>query len=671
MSEWNKGITLPPYKDIKDLHFEGAINTAMSIQNLKINEICNQTTSATFSNTVIPLLNSGNKLREILSIFYLLCATDSNDVREKIRIKVAPKTASHYSKIYQNKKMFQRISTIWKIRQDLGLSTEEVRVLFLLRRLFLRSGVDLKIDQKNRFHNIIKELASLGTQFSQNILKDEKKWFLQLNEEDVFDLPKFLISDLEGKAIELGLKGYCMNLTESLIIPFLKFSSNRRLRKIVLRAWKSRGLSGKETNNSTIMVKTIKLRLEMAKLLGFETYADYRLETEMAKNSKAVKDLLMNIWTATQKKISYEAQELTKLLNEEGFKGQLEPWDWRYYAEIKRSQKFKFSEEDLKGFFQLDNLMNAMFHTVARLFGLEAKPKLLHSYHPDCKIFSIERNGTHLGLFIGDYFARNGKRSGAWCSTLRNQSMINGLRVSPIVVNVCNFTKPRQGFPCLLSYDEAKTLFHEFGHALHQLLSNVEFEMISGTSVSRDFVELPSQWFEHWLDSEEILSNYAINVDNESPIPKELINNLVSSKSFNSGFDTAEYLSSALVDIEMHSDNLCVDPLKKQKEVLKKIGLHHAILPRHNVEHFAHIFSGDGYASAYYSYIWSEMMDEDAFLAFEESGNIFNPIVAERFEKNILARGGSEEPERLYKAFRGKLPSIKALIKSRNLEAFT
>ena len=671
MSEWNKGITLPPYKDIKDLHFEGAINTAMSIQNLKINEICDQTTSATFSNTVIPLLNSGNKLREILSIFYSLCATDSNDVREKIRIKVAPKTASHYSKIYQNKKMFQRISTIWKIRQDLGLSTEEVRVLYLLRRLFLRSGVDLKTDQKNRFHNIIKELASLGTQFSQNILKDEKKWFLQLNEEDVFDLPKFLISDLEGKAIELGLKGYCMNLTESLIMPFLKFSSNRRLRKIVLRAWKSRGLSGKETNNSTIMVKTIKLRLEMAKLLGFETYADYRLETEMAKNSKAVKDLLMNIWTATQKKISYEAQELTKLLHEEGFKGQLEPWDWRYYAEIKRSQKFKFSEEDLKGFFQLDNLMNAMFHTVARLFGLEAKPKLLHSYHPDCKIFSIERNGTHLGLFIGDYFARNGKRSGAWCSTLRNQSMINGLRVSPIVVNVCNFTKPRQGFPCLLSYDEAKTLFHEFGHALHQLLSNVEFEMISGTSVSRDFVELPSQWFEHWLDSEEILSKYAVNADNGSPIPKELINNLVSSKSFNSGFDTAEYLSSALVDIEMHSDNLCDDPLKKQKEVLEKIGSHHAILPRHNVEHFAHIFSGDGYASAYYSYIWSEMMDEDAFLAFEESGNIFNPIVAERFEKNILARGGSEEPERLYKAFRGKLPSIKALIKSRNLEAFT
>ena len=379
----------------------------------------------------------------------------------------------------------------------------------------------------------------------------------------------------------------------------------------------------------------------------------------------------MNIWTATQKKISYEAQELTKLLNEEGFKGQLEPWDWRYYAEIKRSQKFKFSEEDLKGFFQLDNLMNAMFHTVARLFGLEAKPKLLHSYHPDCKIFSIERNGTHLGLFIGDYFARNGKRSGAWCSTLRNQSMINGLRVSPIVVNVCNFTKPRQGFPCLLSYDEAKTLFHEFGHALHQLLSNVEFEMISGTSVSRDFVELPSQWFEHWLDSEEILSNYAVNANNGSPIPKELINNLVSSKSFNSGFDTAEYLSSALVDIEMHSDNLCDDPLKKQKEVLEKIGLHHAILPRHNVEHFAHIFSGDGYASAYYSYIWSEMMDEDAFLAFEESGNIFNPIVAERFERNILARGGSEEPERLYKAFRGKLPSIKALIKSRNLGAFT
>ena len=670
LNEWDKELALPPYKDIKDIHFEDAINISMSIQNSKIKKICDQSTSATFSNTIIPLLNSGKKLIEILSIFYSLCATDSNDAREKIRIKVAPKTASHYSHIYQNKKLFLRISTLWKIRQDLELSNEEVRVLFLLRRAFLRSGVDLRTDQKKRFQEIIKELAILGTQFSQNVLKDEKNWFLQLNKEDIFDLPDFLILDLERKAIELGLKGYCINLTESLIMPFLKFSSNRNLRRVVLGAWKGRGLSSKETNNSAIMIKTIELRSEMAKLLGFKTYADYRLETEMAKDPKAVKDLLMNIWNATQKKISYEAEELTRLLNEEGYEGQLEPWDWRHYAEKKRSLKFKFGEEDIKGFFQLDNLINAMFYTVARLFDLECKPKILHSYHPDCKIFSIERKGENLGLFIGDYFARNGKRSGAWCSTLRKQSIMNDVRVSPVVVNVCNFTKPRKGFPCLLSYDEAKTLFHEFGHALHQLLSDVEFEMISGTSVSRDFVELPSQWFEHWLDSEEILSNYAVSISNGTPIPKELMTNLMASKSFNSGFETAEYLSSALVDIEIHSDYLCDDPLRKQKEVLEKIGLHHAILPRHNVEHFAHIFSGDGYASAYYSYIWSEMMDEDAFSAFEETGNIFNPIVAEKFEKNILARGGSDEPERLYRAFRGKLPSIKAIIKSRNLEAF-
>ena len=670
LSEWNQELTLPPYKDIEDIHFEDAINTAMSIQNSKIQKICDQSTSATFSNTIIPLLNSGNKLKEILSIFYSLCSTDSNDTREQIRIKVAPKTASHYSKIYQNKKIFLRISAIWKIRQDLELSNQESRVLFLLRRAFLRSGVDLKVDQKKRFQDIIKELAILGTQFSQNVLQDEKKWFLELNKEDVFDLPDFLVSDLEGKAVELRLKGYCINLTESLIMPFLKFSPNRHLRKIVLEAWKGRGLSSKATNNSTIMVKTIELRSEMTKLLGFETYADYRLETEMAKDSKAVKNILMTIWKATKKKISCEAEDLTKLLNKDGITGKLEPWDWRYYAEKKRSLKFKFSEEDLKGFFQLDNLINAMFYTVARLFDLECKQKILRSYHPDCKVFSIERNGTNLGLFIGDYFARNGKRSGAWCSTLRNQSTINGVRVSPIVINVCNFTKPRRGFPCLLSYDEAKTLFHEFGHALHQLLSNVEFEMISGTSVSRDFVELPSQWFEHWLDSEEILSNYAVSAYNGKPIPKELRTNFMAGKSFNSGFDTAEYLSSALVDIEMHSDNQCNDPLKKQSEVLEKIGLHQAILPRHNVEHFAHIFSGDGYASAYYSYIWSEMMDEDAFSAFEETGNIFNPIVAEKFERNILAKGGSDEPEKLYRAFRGKLPSIKALIKSRNLEAF-
>ena len=671
LREWNKDLILPPFKEINDIHFEDGIDSAIYIQNSKIKKICEERDSPTFTNTILPLLDSGKKLAEILSIFYSLCATDANDMREKIRRKVAPKTAAHYSKIYQNKEIFLRISRIWKARRNLDLSNEEWRVLFLLRRAFLRSGVNLKNQQKKRSQEIVAELAFLGTQFSQNILKDEKNWSLQLTSKDILDLPDFLVSDLKRTALEQGKEGYFLNLTESLVMPVLKFSSNRNLRRRVLENWKGRGLSRKETNNASIMSRTMELRSELAKLLGFETYSDYRLETEMAKDPKAVRDLLMNIWRATSKKVSKEAEDLTKLLHEEGFKGNLKPWDWRYYAEKKRSIKYMFSEEDLKKFFQLDMLISAILHTVNRLFDLECKPIEVGSYHPDCKIFSIRRNGIDLGLFIGDYYAREGKRSGAWCSTLRKQSIINGKRVCPIVINACNFTKPQKGFPCLLSYNEAKTLFHEFGHALHHILSNVEFEMLSGTSVARDFVELPSQWFEHWLDTEEILNTYAVSIQDGSTIPKELMSNLMAAKSFNSGFDTMEYLASALVDIEIHSDNRCNDPLRKQREVLERIGLHQAILPRHNVQHFAHIFSGDGYASCYYSYIWSEIMDEDAFLAFQETGDIFNSLVAKKFEKNVLAKGGSDEPERLYRAFRGKLPLIEALIKSKNLEEFT
>ena len=670
LSDWSKTSKLPPYDTIDDSHFEQAIDKAMNSQNSVIESICGQISSPTFKNTVSPFLNSGNKITEILSIFYNLCATDSNKARDEIKSKMAPKIAAHFSKIYQNSNLFKRIDDIWKSKSNIKLSRQEERVVTLLRRDFVRSGVSLQKEKKLRFQKIQEKLALLGTQFSQNILKDEKSWFLSLSQEDVSDLPNFLILDMKKIALERNEEGYCLSLNESLIVPFLKFSSSRVLRKTVLEAWKARGLMNDNSNNKKIMKQTIQLRTELSNILGFETYSEYRLETEMAKKPEVVKNLLLSIWEATSKKVNCEAQDLTKLLHNEGFNGSLEPWDWRYYAEKKRATKYNFSEEDIKGFFQLDKLLDGIFYAVKRLFKLDCKITSIRGYHPDCKVIEITRDGIDLGLFIGDYFSRAGKRSGAWCSTIRNQKKINGVRVSPIVLNVCNFTKPQSGSPCLLSYDEAKTLFHEFGHALHQLLSDVDFEMIAGTNVPRDFVELPSQWFEHWLDSNDVMGQFAVSVKDGTSIPKELMNKLSAARSFNSGFDTMEYLASALVDIEIHSDVSCKDPFEKQREVLEKIKLHDAIFPRHQVEHFSHIFSGSGYASAYYSYIWSEMMDEDAFLAFEETGDLFDEKLAKSFEDNILAKGGSDEPEKLYKSFRGKLPTIEALIKSRNLERF-
>ena len=387
----------------------------------------------------------------------------------------------------------------------------------------------------------------------------------------------------------------------------------------------------------------------------------------MAKGPENVQNFLQSIWGPARRKVKKDTIELNKLFKSDGYSGKLKPWDWRYYAEKKREKKFKFNEDDVKSYFQLDNLIDAISYSCNRLFNLKLKKVEMSAYHEDCKVFEVLKHNKRIGLFIGDYYAREGKRSGAWCSTFRNQSKVNGKRLNPIVLNVCNFSKPQEGMPCLLTFDEAKTLFHEFGHALHQLLSNVNFEMLSGTSVSRDFVELPSQWFEHWLESEEILKKFTCHYETKNNIPPKLLKNVILSRTFNSGFDTTEFLASAIMDIKLHSEKTNSNPIKLEKTYLDKIGLTKAIYPRHNLAQFQHIFSGGGYASAYYSYMWSEMMDEDAYSAFVETGNIFDKVTAKSFEKNILSKGGLKEPEILYKAFRKKLPDPKILIKSRNL----
>ena len=664
LKELSNNNRIPPFDIIKNSQFKEAVIFSINKQSSTIEKICSARNKPTFRNTIIPFLNSGNKLTEILSIFFSFCSTDLTKERESIRKELLPTISEHYSSIYQNEKLFDRINKIPEFKKNTELGIEQNRVLHLLKRDFIRSGIDLKIEDKTEYRKIIKELSILGVNFSQNIIKDEKDWIYFLKKRDIASLPKFLVNDLKFLAKSNGKKGYAINLKEALILPFLKFSDNRKLRKKVLKSWKSRGL---KSGNSEIIKKTIILRQKLALLLGYKSYSNYRLETEMAKEPETVRNFLLDIWGPTKKKVKNEISELNRLLQIDGYSGKIKPWDWRYYAEKKREEEFNFNEDDVKSYFQLDKLIEAISYSCNRLFNLKLNKVDMKAYHKDCKVFEVLKHNQRIGLFIGDYYAREGKRSGAWCSTFKSQSKVNGKRLNPIVLNVCNFSKPQKGMPCLLTFDEAKTLFHEFGHALHQLLSDVNFEMLSGTSVSRDFVELPSQWFEHWLESKEILKKFTSHYKTKKNITSKLLKNVISSRTFNSGFDTTEYLASAIMDIKLHSEKPISNPIKLEKKYLNKIGLTKAIYPRHNLAQFQHIFSGGGYASAYYSYMWSEMMDEDAYSAFKETGDIFDKETAKSFEKNILSKGGTKEPEILYKAFRKKLPDPQILIKSRNL----
>jgi len=438
------------------------------------------------------------------------------------------------------------------------------------------------------------------------------------------------------------------------------------LRKTAYEAWSARGANGGDTDNRALAAETLALRQERAQLLGYETFADYKLETEMAGKPQAVRDLLMQVWTPAKAAAESDAAVLEAMLEAEGHAAPLEPWDWHYYSARRRESEHDLDEAALKPYFQLDKMIEASFACATRLFGLEFAPTTGPLYHPDVRLWEVTRNGKHVALFVGDYFARGSKRSGAWCSAMRSQSRTNG-EVQPIVVNVCNFAKPAADQPALLSYDDARTLFHEFGHALHQMLSDVTFESISGTSVARDFVELPSQLYEHWLEVPEVLSEYALHAETGAPMPQDMLNKVLAAATYDTGFQTVEYVSSALVDLEFHDGAAPADPMQKQAEILENLGMPRAIRMRHATPHFAHVFSGDGYSSGYYSYMWSEVMDADAFAAFEDAGDPFDPALAAKLEEFILSKGGSRDAAELYIAFRGRLPGVDALLKGRGL----
>lgn len=667
LSQWNTPFEIPPFDLIKDAHFAPAFDEAFKQSRAAIDIVANADDAPSFANTIESLERADALMDRVAGVFMNLVGSNSNDALEALQRDLAPKWAAFNSETMMNAKLFARIDTLFADRDNLGLTSEQLRVLELYHEMFTRSGAKLVGDARDRLAAISQRLAELGTAFTQNLLADERTWFMELSLDDMAGCPDFLISSAHEAALERDMAGYCITLSRSLIVPFLQFSPRRDLRELAFKAWAERGENGGDTDNRAIVTETLKLRQERANLLGYDTFSDFKLATEMAKTPDAVRDLLMAVWEPAKAAANKDAEKLTKLMHADNIQADLAPWDWRYYAEKLRKAEHDLDEAELKPYFQLDQMIEAAFDCANKLFGLSFTPIDTPLYHPDARAWEVKKGDRHMAVFIGDYFARSSKRSGAWCSRFRAQSALDN-DVRPITVNVCNFAKAPAGQPCLLTFDDARTLFHEFGHALHSMLSDVTYGFISGTSVARDFVELPSQLYEHWLSVPEVLEQYARHADTGEVIPAELLKRLLAAENFDQGFATVEYTASALVDLAFHTEPTPKDPMQKQAEVLDTLGMPKAITMRHATPHFAHVFSGDGYSSAYYSYMWSEVMDADAFDAFRETGDAFNPELAKSLHDNIYSTGGSKDPKDLYIAFRGGLPDVTALLKGRGLD---
>jgi peptidyl-dipeptidase Dcp len=605
------------------------------------------------------------------SVFHLLAGAHSNEALLEIERELAPQVASHWNKIRTDAALFRRIDAL--VRQDdaLGLSAEQKRVLERYHTAGRRAGAALDGAAKKRLAEIVERLAELGTAFSQNVLADEQAYTLSLHgEAELAGLPEFMRDAMKSEAQERGLDGHVITLSRSYVEPFLQFAQRRDLREKVFRAFVSRGDNSGATDNKAIIAEMVRLRAERARLLGFPDFAHYRLDDAMAKTPTAVRSLLDTVWARARARAETDRDALQALVQEEGGNFALAAWDWRYYAEKLRKQRCHVDEATIKPYLDLDRMIEAAFYTAQRLFGLRFTERTdVSVWHPDVRVWEMRgSDGSEIGLFFGDYFARPSKRSGAWMTSLRDQEKLAG-DIRPLIVNVCNFAKAADGEPTLLSFDDARTLFHEFGHALHGSLSAVTYPEISGTNVATDFVELPSQLYEHWLEQPDVLRRFARHYQTGAPMPEELLQRLIAARNFNQGFATVEYVASAIVDLDFHSLSSpgAIDPTAFEADALARIGMPEQIVMRHRPPHFGHVFSGGGYAAAYYSYMWSEVLDADAFEAFEETGDIFDPATAKRLRETIYAAGGARDPADAYKAFRGRLPSADALLRKRGL----
>jgi peptidyl-dipeptidase Dcp len=672
LEAWTGPFEAPPFGRIEPAHFRPAFDAALKAARAEIDAIAANPNPPTFANTIEALERSGRDLDKVAGVFFNLAGAATNDELQAIERDIAPILSRHRSDTYLNDALFARIGALKTDENQLGLSAEQSRVLERYHLNFTRAGAGLPPDTKARLAEISDRLAMLGAKFGQNVLADERAWLMLLDRADLDGLPDFFIASAARTAADRGHAGkYALTLSRSSIEPFLQFSARRDLRETAFRAWTARGENGGETDNRQIAAEMARLRAERARLMGYESYAHFRLADTMAKTPRAALDLLESVWTPAVLSARREEEALQEIVASEGDNYKVAPWDWRYFAEKRRKAEFDFDEGEVKPYLQLDRLIEAAFYVANRLFGLSFTERFdLKLYHPDARAWTVTgRAGAPVALFIGDYFARPSKRSGAWMSVFRRQQKLDGPQL-PIVVNVMNFAKGGEGEASLLSFSDGRTLFHEFGHALHGILSDVTYPLIAGTNVAGDFVEFPSQLYEHWLQQPDILRRFALHYKTGEAMPESLLLKLLSARRFNQGFATVEYTASALVDLGLHLDPSPegVDVVAFERRELARIGMPDAIAMRHRTPHFQHIFSG-GYSAAYYSYLWSEVLDADGFEAFEESGDIFDPAVAKRLHDFVYAAGGSRDYEAAYRGFRGRPPLPRALFRKRGLDA--
>src|SRR5690242_4459045 len=668
---WQTQFETPPFDEIRPEHFLPAFEQAFADHTAEVDAITHDPATPDFANTITALERAGKLLTKVSAVFYDLVSAHSNPQILEIDKEVSPRLARHWNPIMMNAVLFGRIAMLHENRKNLDLTPEQLRLLERTYTNFRRAGAGLSEGAKARMAEINERLAELGTTFSHHLLADEQEWLLELSESDCAGLPDSFVAAARAAAEERGLAGKAVvTLSRSSVEPFLKSAERRDLREKVYRAFVARGDNGNANDNNAVIVEVLALREESAKLLGYPTFAAYRLEDSMAKTPENVRGLLEQVWRPARAKALADRDELQGLIAEEGGNFRLAPWDWRYYAEKLRQAKANFDDAAIKPYLTLDNMIAAAFDCATRLFGITFEErKDIQVWHPDVRVWEVrDRDGRHKALFYGDYFARPSKRSGAWMTSLRDQQKLDGA-IAPLVINVCNFAKGSGGAPSLLSPDDARTLFHEFGHGLHGMLSDVTYPSLSGTSVFTDFVELLSQLYEHWQERPEVLQRFAKHYQTGEPLPDDLLERFLAARKFNQGFATVEFVSSALLDLEFHTQPASAsrDVRAFEQAELEKIGMPAEIVMRHRPTQFGHIFSGDHYASGYYSYMWSEVMDADAFGAFEETGDIFDPATAKRLHDDIYSSGGSRDPEEAYIAFRGREPEPDALLRRRGL----
>lgn len=674
--EFSTTFGVPPFDLIKNEHYVPAFEEGMKRHKEEIQAIINNPDKPTFENTIVAYDNSGEMLNRVIGVFYNLTSSSTSPELQEIAKEIAPKISSHYDEISMNEDLFLRIKSVYENKDNFNLNTEQNMLLDLMYKSFVRNGALLGADDKEKLKSINQELSLLTLKFGDNLLAENNNYKLVIDKkEDLSGLPEAVIEEAAEVAKLNEMEGkWVFTLHNPSVMPFLQYADNRELRKQIHQAYINRGNNNNDNDNKEVIKKIVELRIQRAKLLGYKSHAEYVLEMNMAENIENVFNLLDQLWKPSLRRANDELNAYTKIAISEGNNEPIQAWDWRYYAEKHRKDKYELDEEELKSYFSLNAVREGIFYLCNTLFDIQFVPQpKLPAYHEEAVAYEVKTNkNEHIGVLYMDFHPRESKRSGAWYSNYREQSVKNGEFIAPIASIVCNFTKPTSNQPSLLSLDEVRTFFHEFGHALHGLLTKGTYSSITGTSVPRDFVELPSQLLEHWATEPEMLKQYAKHYKTNEVMPDELIEKIQNSAYFDQGFITTEFLASAYLDMCYHnmSDitelNLIDDPIAFENSMLKKLGLMPEIYARHRSTYFSHVFSG-GYSAGYYSYIWSALLDNDAFMAFKENG-IFDKTTADLYRTNILEKGHSDNPSNLYRAFRGKDPEIDALLIKRGLK---